>query len=213
MGASGNGRKWELAEAGVGASGNGRKRKWAWAQVGITRKRRYFALSTAAHADLARATVELRQMFVAATDHILQQDESSEVRQPEQTCTHARAHAHAHTHARTRTRAHAGTEAVSTAREALVTPPQISRHEVCLPTSAPGLGSPLPHPHQERAHPCPHLCREWACPCHILPGLGSFPPHLHWNCAHCHHICIRSGLTPVTSVLPLGPPLPHLHRD
>jgi len=201
MGASGSGRKREWAQVGVGASGRGRK--WEWAEVGITRKRRYFALSTAAHADLERATVELRQMFLAATDHILQQAESSEVRQPKPTCTRTCTHARTRTH----TRAHAGTEAVSTPREALVTPPQISRYEVCLPTSVQGMGSPLPH-----------LCREWARPCHMFTGAGptlstsalglrSLPPHLQeW--AHPCHICAASGLTPPTSAPGLGATLP-----
>jgi hypothetical protein len=153
---------------GMGASGSGSGRKWEWAQVGITRKRRYFALSTPAHADLERATVELRQMFLAATDHILQQDESSEVGQPEHACKctyareHARTHARTHPRTRARTHAHAGTEMVSTPREALVTSPQISRHEVWLPTSAPGLG-----------HPCPILTRTGLTPACIYTGNGA----------------------------------------
>jgi hypothetical protein len=109
------------------------------------------------------------------------------------TCTHAHARAHARTHA------HAGTEAVSTPREALVAPPQISRHEVCLPTSAPGLG--LPHLHRDWAHPVhictgtaltattsasgvgsplSHLCCQWTHPClHLHRGWGlSLPTHI-----------------------------------
>jgi hypothetical protein len=45
-------------------------------------------------------------------------------------------------------------------------------------TSAPGLGSPLPH-----------LRRGWARPCHICAGTGPTPVH----------ICAGTGLTPSTS--------------
>ncbi len=41
-------------------------------------------------------------------------------------------------------------------------------------TSAPGLGSPLPHLHRDRA-PLPHLHRDWARPCHICTGTGLAP--------------------------------------
>ena len=66
-------------------------------------------------------------------------------------------------------------------------------------TSAPGLGSPLPHV-RGLGSPLPHLHRDWAHPCHICtgagltpatsaPGLGSHWPHLHQDWAHPGHIC------------------------
>jgi hypothetical protein len=167
---------------GVGASGNGRK--WEWAQAGITRKRRYFALSTAAHADLERATVELRQML-AATDHILQQEESSEVGQPQKTCkcTCTLARTHARTNARTRAHTHARTHTQV-----------LKRFQ--LPEK---LWSRLRKSRTTRSA-CPHLRRDWAYPCHIrtrsgltpatsVPGVGVPPPHLHRDWAQpCLHL-------------------------
>ncbi len=58
------------------------------------------------------------------------------------------------------------------------------------PTSAPGLGSPLPHLHRDWAHPFPHGHRDWARP--RPQRLHSPLPHLHRDWAH---------------------PWPHLHRD
>ena len=77
-------------------------------------------------------------------------------------------------------------------------------------TSAPGLGSPLPHLHRDWAHPpttstpglgapLPHLRRDWAHPCNICVGTG---PAL----LRCH-ICTvwgPTGLTPPTSAPGLG---------
>ena len=36
-------------------------------------------------------------------------------------------------------------------------------HGLTPPTSAPGLGSPHPHLHQDWAHPFAHLRRDWRC--------------------------------------------------
>jgi hypothetical protein len=93
-----------------------------------------------------------------------------------------------------------------------------------LATSAPNLGSPLPHLHRDWAHRChigtgtglsaatsapglgsplPHLHRDWAHP----------PPHLHRDWAHRCHIGTGTRLTAATSAPGLGSPLPHLHRD
>jgi hypothetical protein len=66
-------------------------------------------------------------------------------------------------------------------------------------TSAPGLGSPLPHLHRDWAHPG-HICTAtWLIPAiftgtGLAPatsalGLGSFLPHLHQDWAHSCHIC------------------------
>ena len=54
------------------------------------------------------------------------------------------------------------------------------------PTSAPGLGAPLPH-----------LRRDWAHPCHICAGTGRTPA--------------TSGRTPATSAPGLGSPPPVFH--
>ncbi len=74
--------------------------------------------------------------------------------------------------------------------------------------SAPGLGSPRPHLHRDRA------LRDRALPCHICAGSGLTPCHI---CAGTGltpcHICAGTGLTPATSAPGLGSPLPHLHRD
>ena len=60
-------------------------------------------------------------------------------------------------------------------------------------TSAPGLGSALPHLH-----------RDWAFSFHICTRTGlSALPHLHRDWALFFHICTRTGLST----------LPHLHRD
>jgi hypothetical protein len=80
-------------------------------------------------------------------------------------------------------------------------------------TSAPGLGSPVPHLHRVRAHPC-HICTGTGLtPATSAPGLGSPLPHLHRDWAHPCHICTGSGLTRATSAPGLRSPLPHLHRD
>ena len=80
-------------------------------------------------------------------------------------------------------------------------------------TSAPGLGSPLPHLHRDWAHPG-HICTGTGLtPATSAPGLGSPRPHLHRDWARPCHICTGTGLTPATSAPGLGPPLPHLHRD
>ncbi len=63
-----------------------------------------------------------------------------------------------------------------------------------LPTSAPGLGSPLPHLH-----------RDWS-PCHICTGLGSPLPHLHRDWSPCH-IGTGTGLAS-----PSLHPRPHHHH-
>jgi hypothetical protein len=107
-------------------------------------------------------------------------------------------------------------------------------------TSAPGLGSPLPHLHRDwasapglgssRATSAPGL----GSPCHIRTGTGLAPatfasglgsplPHLHRDWARPCHIRIGTGLTlpqlhrdwahPATSAPGLGSPLSQLHRD
>jgi hypothetical protein len=69
-------------------------------------------------------------------------------------------------------------------------------------TSAPGLGSPLPH-----------LRRDWVHRCHICMGTALPLPHLHWDWAYPCHTCAGTGLTPATPAPGLGPSLPHLRRD
>jgi hypothetical protein len=67
------------------------------------------------------------------------------------------------------------------------------------PTSAPELGSPLPHLHRNWAHPC-HICaRTGLNPPTSALGLGSPLPHPHRDWAHPSHICTVSGLTPAIS--------------
>jgi hypothetical protein len=80
-------------------------------------------------------------------------------------------------------------------------------------TSAPGLGSPLPHLRRDCAHRF-HICAATGLtPAASAPRLGS-------PC----HICTGTGLTPAasatglgsplsTSAPGLGSPLPHLRRD
>jgi hypothetical protein len=105
-------------------------------------------------------------------------------------------------------------------------------------TSAPELGSPLPHPRRGWARqictgtglapatsargpgsPVPHLRRDWSHHCHIgtgtglttatsAPGLGSPLPHLRRDWAHPCHICAGTGLTTATSAPGLVSPLP-----
>ncbi len=62
------------------------------------------------------------------------------------------------------------------------------------PTSAPGLGSPRPHLHRDRARPA-HICTgNGLAPPTSAPGLGSPRPHLHRDLAHPAHICTGTGL-------------------
>jgi hypothetical protein len=72
---------------------------------------------------------------------------------------------------------------------------QTSRPEVAAmgasPTSAPGLGLPLPSP-----------LPDWARPCHICTETGLVP---------CH-ICVETGLTPATSAPGLRHPAPRKGR-
>ena len=64
-------------------------------------------------------------------------------------------------------------------------------------TSAPRLGSPLPHLHRDRARPCHASTGTVRTPATPAPGLGATPPHLHqdlttdeeWH-GHCE---VRSG--------------------
>ncbi len=54
-------------------------------------------------------------------------------------------------------------------------------------TSAPGLGSPLPHLHRDWADPC-HICTGTGLtPATSALGLGSPLPHLHWDWALRRH--------------------------
>ena len=66
-------------------------------------------------------------------------------------------------------------------------------------TSAPGLGSPVPHLHRDLARPC-HICTGTGPNAAIsAPGLG--------------HICTGYWGHPCDVCTGTGPPLPHLHRD
>ncbi len=195
----------------MGASGNRRKRKWEWAQAGMTASGNHAEAHVLCAVDGGARRPRAGDGGAAADILSGDRPHSSAGRVLRGRTTRT----DMHTHMRTRARTLAGTEAVSTPREALVAPPQIPRHKVCLPTSAPGLGSSLPHPHQERA----------LTPCHIFTGTGptpftsalglrSLPPHLHQEWAHPSHICAASGLTPPTSAPGLGArPCPHPHRD
>jgi hypothetical protein len=76
---------------------------------------------------------------------------------------------------------------------------------LAAPTSAPGLGSPLPHLLRDWAHPSHIYSGTWLAPATSAPGLGSPLPHL-----------LRVGLgSPLPHLLRdgLGSPLPHLLRD
>ena len=65
------------------------------------------------------------------------------------------------------------------------------------PTSAPGLGAPLPH-----------ICTGTGrTPATSAPGLSSPLPHLHWDWAHPCHICAGTGLAPASVPLPPAPVL------
>ena len=80
-------------------------------------------------------------------------------------------------------------------------------------TSAPGLGSPLPHLHRNWARPC-HICTGTGLtPATSGPGLGSPLPHLHRDWARPCHICTGTGPDPPTSASGLDPSVPHLRRD
>ena len=67
---------------------------------------------------------------------------------------------------------------------------------ICTGTAHPG-----PHLHQDWARPRPHLYQDWACPCHICNGARLAPstsaPGL--GCIHCRirakpdHICAGTG--------------------
>ncbi len=91
-------------------------------------------------------------------------------------------------------------------------------------TSAPGLGSPLPHLHRTALTPAtsapglrpplPHPHRDWAQPCHIhrgtglapgtsAPGLCSSRPHLRRDWAHPCHVCPGTRICTGTGSNPL----------
>jgi hypothetical protein len=70
------------------------------------------------------------------------------------------------------------------------------------PTSAPGLGAPLPRLHRDWAHPRPHLRRDWAHPLPHLHRDWAHPLHRDW--AHPAHICTGTGLTPAHICKGLG---------
>jgi hypothetical protein len=80
--------------------------------------------------------------------------------------------------------------------------PHLRRDWAHPPTSAPGLGSPLPR-----------LCRDWAHPCHVCAGTGLTPATSAQGLGSPAHVCTGTGLTPATSAPGLGSPLPRLHRD
>ena len=80
--------------------------------------------------------------------------------------------------------------------------PHLRRDWAHPPTSAPGLGSPLPR-----------LCRDWAHPCHVCSGTGLTPATSAQGLDSPAHICTGTGLTPATSAQGLGSPLPRLSRD
>ncbi len=180
--------EWEWAQVGMGASGSGCK--WEWVQVGVGGSGNHAEAQVLCAVDGGARRPRAGDGGAAADVLSGDRPHSSAGGVLRGRTTRTRTHAHVHTH----THAHAGTEAVSTAREALVAPPQIPRHEVCLPTSAPGQGSPLPHLHQERAHSC-HICAgSGLAPATSSPGVG--PP-----------------LPASTPELGLSPAHPHLRRD
>ena len=130
-----------------------------------------------------------------------------------------------------RARCHrAGHADVRVPRSTRTKPPRPSGSDAALATatSAPGLGSPLPHLHRNWAHPC-HICTgtRLAAATSAL-GLGSPLPHLHrdWGSAHPHlhqdrtvsrarpsHICTGTGptLPPCHICTGTGPTLPPCH--
>ncbi len=69
-------------------------------------------------------------------------------------------------------------------------------------TSAPRVGSPLPHLHRDWGRPS-HICTgTGVAPPTSAPGPGLPLPHLHQEWAHPFHICTGTGAA-----------LPHLHCD
>ena len=84
-------------------------------------------------------------------------------------------------------------------------------------TSAPGLGSPLPHLPRDWTHPSNICTGTGLAAATSAPGLGSPLPHRHRDWAHllphlrrdwarpCH-ICAGTGLAPPTSAPGLGSP-------
>jgi hypothetical protein len=74
------------------------------------------------------------------------------------------------------------------------------------PTSAPRLGSPLPHLHRDWAHPGHIRTGTGLTPPTSAPRLGSPLPHLHRDWAHHCHICTGTGLAPARSAAGVGPP-------
>ncbi len=69
--------------------------------------------------------------------------------------------------------------------------------------AAPGLGSPVPHLHRDRARPC-HICTGIGLARATSDsGMGSPVPHLHLDGAHPCHICTGTGLSPATCALGL----------
>ncbi len=76
------------------------------------------------------------------------------------------------------------------------------RRARCDPTSAPRLGSPLPHLRRDWAHPC-HICAGTGLtPATSAPGLGSPLSHPHREWAHPSHI--RTGTAGYPRVLQAG---------
>jgi hypothetical protein len=61
-------------------------------------------------------------------------------------------------------------------RACLLAPEPQNTPRFAVDRSAPGLGPPLPHLHQDWAHPC-HICRDWA-------HTGSPLPHPHRAPSH-----------------------------
>jgi hypothetical protein len=76
-----------------------------------------------------------------------------------------------------------------------------------------GCSRTRPHVPWERASPLPHPHQDWAHPCHIHTRTELTLPHLRRDLAHPCHICTGAGLTPATSAPGLSSPLPHLRRD
>jgi hypothetical protein len=71
----------------------------------------------------------------------------------------------------------------------------VSPAHICIrtrltpPTSAPGLGPPLPHLPRDWAHPA-HICAAtWPSPSTSAPAPGPPRPHLRRDWAHPAHIC------------------------
>jgi hypothetical protein len=76
-------------------------------------------------------------------------------------------------------------------------------------TSAPGLGSPLPHLPRDWTHPSNICTGTGLAAATSAPGLGSPLPHRHRDWAHPCHICSRNRPTPSHICSGTGPTPSH----